>query len=169
MDYTDQAGDRHIETFAKKKDADSRHDAVRQDVRKGIHVAASKSITVAEAGERWLADAANRLERATCKTYAEHVNIHIVPLLGRTKLSEISVPVIAQFKKNLLAKKVKPPLIRKIVVRSARSSPTRRRTVLPLTTPCAISVATRSRANEAGAASQAQAQDRRRHPHQGGG
>ena len=44
------------------------------------------------------------------------MNIHIVPLLGRTKLSEISVPVIAQFKKNLLAKKVKPPLIRKIVV-----------------------------------------------------
>ena len=51
-----------------------------------------------------------------CKTYAEHVNLHIVPLLGRTKLSEISVPVVAQFKKNLLAKKVKPSLIRKIVV-----------------------------------------------------
>ena len=116
VDYTDQAGDRHIETFAKKKDADARHDAVRQDVRKGVHVAASKSVTVTEASERWLADASQRLERATCKTYAEHVNLHIVPLLGRLKLSEISVPVVAQFKKNLLAKKVKPQLIRKIVV-----------------------------------------------------
>ena len=85
-------------------------------MKKGVHVAPSKSITVAAAANRWLDDAAKRLERATVKTYAEHVNLHIAPLLGRLKLSEVSVPVVAQFKKNLLAKKVKPPLIRKIVV-----------------------------------------------------
>ena len=40
VDYTDQAGERHIETFDRKKDADARHADVRVDVKKGIHVAA---------------------------------------------------------------------------------------------------------------------------------
>ena len=33
VDYTDMQGDRHVETFAKKKDADARHAEVRVDVR----------------------------------------------------------------------------------------------------------------------------------------
>src|SRR5262249_37191470 len=32
VDYADQDGDRHIRTFAKKKDADAYHDTVRVDV-----------------------------------------------------------------------------------------------------------------------------------------
>ncbi len=117
VDYTDQAGDRHIETFKKKKDADARHDEVRQSVRKGVHVAGSKSITVAEAGKRWTDEAeADGLERATVKTYREHVNLHIVPLVGRMKLSEISVPVVSQFKKELRKRGRSPALVRKVVV-----------------------------------------------------
>ena len=56
------------------------------------------------------------LERATVKTYREHVSLHIVPFLGRHKLSEITVPVVSQFKKDLREKGRKPPMIRKIVV-----------------------------------------------------
>ena len=54
VDYTDQHGERHIETFAKKKDADAHHATVKVDVRKGVHTAASKSITVGQAAENWL-------------------------------------------------------------------------------------------------------------------
>ena len=54
VDYTDQHGERHIETFAKKKDADAYRATVTVDVRKGVHTAASKSIKVAEAAESWL-------------------------------------------------------------------------------------------------------------------
>lgn len=54
VDYTDQHGGRHIETFAKKKNADAYRATVMVDVRKGVHTAASKSITVAEAAESWL-------------------------------------------------------------------------------------------------------------------
>ena len=50
VDYVDQQGERHIETFAKKKDADARHAEVKVDVRAGVHVAPSKSVTVKEAG-----------------------------------------------------------------------------------------------------------------------
>src|SRR6476469_2817317 len=45
VDYYDQAGERHIETFDRKKDADARHATVKIDVSKGIHVAASGSCT----------------------------------------------------------------------------------------------------------------------------
>lgn len=51
VDYVDQQGDRHIETFARKKDADDYHNQVGHDVKKGVHTAPSKSITVAEAAE----------------------------------------------------------------------------------------------------------------------
>ena len=47
VDYVDGGG-RHIETFAKKKDADARHAVVKVDISTGVH-GASK-LTVAEAG-----------------------------------------------------------------------------------------------------------------------
>jgi integrase len=54
VDYVDQEGDRHIETFDLKKDADAYHDEVRINVRKGTHTAPSKSLTVAEAAQAWI-------------------------------------------------------------------------------------------------------------------
>lgn len=54
IDYVDQQGDRHIKTFAKKKDAEKRHASVAVDVDRGTHTAASKSITVAQAAQDWL-------------------------------------------------------------------------------------------------------------------
>ena len=36
-DYTDQAGDRHVKTFGRKKDADAWHDEVRVEVKAGVH------------------------------------------------------------------------------------------------------------------------------------
>jgi len=87
VDYTDRQGERHIETFDKKKDADARHSEVKVDVRAGVHVAPSKSVTVKEAGKSWIATAeAAGLERATIKQYKEHVDQHIVPFIGTVKL-----------------------------------------------------------------------------------
>ena len=55
VDYFDQDGDRHIQTFARKKDADAYHDRSRSTCVQGIHTAASKSITVAQAADDWIA------------------------------------------------------------------------------------------------------------------
>jgi integrase len=117
VDYVDAQGERHIETFTKKKDADARHAEVTVNVRKGIHVASSKSITVAEAAKRWADEAeAGGLERATVRTYRQHIDLHIVPLIGRMKITEITVPVVAKFKTQLRDKKRSPQMIKKIVV-----------------------------------------------------
>jgi integrase len=56
VDYADGQGERHIETFERKKDADARAAQVKVDVGKGVHVAPNKSPTVAQAGAKWLAD-----------------------------------------------------------------------------------------------------------------
>jgi integrase len=54
VDYVDQQGDRHIETFARKREADAYSQQVGVDVRTGTHTPVSKSITVAQAAEDWI-------------------------------------------------------------------------------------------------------------------
>src|SRR4051794_27406301 len=84
VDYSDQQGDRHIETFSRKKEADEFHDSVRVDVRQGTHTPHSKSITIAEAGERWIKTGENnQIERTTLDQYRQHLDQHIVPNIGR--------------------------------------------------------------------------------------
>ena len=116
VDYTDQQGERHIETFERKKDADARHAEVRVDVKAGVHVAPSKSVTVKEAGVSWIVAAeAHGLERATVKQYREHVDQHIVPFIGALKLSEISAAVVRKFEDRLRGQGRSPAMVRKIV------------------------------------------------------
>jgi integrase len=115
VDYIDQRGDRHIETFARKKDADDYQATVKVDVRKGTHTAPSKSPTVEEAAARWLAEVdARNVERATTKQYKEHVNLHILPLIGRTRLSTITPERVEAFRDELLAR-LSRPLARKVL------------------------------------------------------
>jgi integrase len=116
VDYGDQQGERHIETFDKKKDADARHAEVKVDVRAGVHVAPSKSITVREAGASWIKAAESAgLERATVKQYREHVDQHIVPFIGAVKLSEISAQTVRKFEDALREERRSPAMVRKII------------------------------------------------------
>ena len=91
VDYVDQDGSRHIQTFDRKKDADAYHATVRVDVRQGIHTPQNKSITVAEAAEDWIkfVELEGR-ERSTVDQYRQHVDTHIVPRIGREKLANLT-------------------------------------------------------------------------------
>ena len=116
VDYTDRQGERHIETFDKKKDADARHAEVKVDVRAGVHVAPSKSITVKEAGKSWIAAVeAAGLERATLKQYKEQVDQHIVPFIGTVKLSDLSAQAVRKFEDRLREEGRSPAMVRKVV------------------------------------------------------
>src|SRR5215813_8264535 len=91
VDYRDQHGDRHIKTFAKKRDADAHHAIVGAAVRAGTHTADSKSVTVAKAAELWLEScAAAGLERTTMVAYRQHADLHIMPVLGPLRLSQLT-------------------------------------------------------------------------------
>jgi integrase len=102
VNYTDQAGARRLKSFDRKKDADAFAGAVSVDVRSGVHVPDSQSITVAEAAQLWLASAdAAGLERSTREQYRRHVKLHIVPLIGAVKLTQLTVPAARAFEDRL--------------------------------------------------------------------
>jgi integrase len=117
VDYADQDGNRHIETFEKKKDADAHHATVKVDVRKGVHTASSKSITIAEAGAKWITSGENNgLERATLESYQQHLTRHIVPCLGSVKMSRLTLPMVRDFKDKLHANGCSTAMIKRVVV-----------------------------------------------------
>jgi integrase len=114
VDYVDQRGDRHIKTFAKKRDADAHHAIVGAAVRAGTHTADSKSITVAKAAELWLEScAAAGLERTSIDAYRQHVDLHIVPILGALRLSQLTVPLVRGFVDRLRRDGRSPAMVRK--------------------------------------------------------
>jgi integrase len=103
VDYVDQHGERHIETFGLKKDADAREAQVSVDVEKGIHTAASKSMTVAQAAEDWISFSEGEgLERSTVDQYRSHLTHHILPRLGNEKLARLTSPRINNFRDELI-------------------------------------------------------------------
>ena len=108
--YTDAGGKRRLRTFDRKKEAEAFAGAVGVDVRRGIHVPDSQSVTVAEAARLWLEGAAN-LERTTLVQYETHVNLHIVPLIGAVKLSQLTVPMVRGFEDKLAATR-SPAMVR---------------------------------------------------------
>lgn len=91
---------RHVKFFAKKKDADAFHAQVRVDVSKGVHVPASKSITVEAAGRNWI-DSCADLERTTVDGYQQHLNLHINPYLAGIKLSALTVAIVRDWQDKL--------------------------------------------------------------------
>lgn len=102
IDYADQAGDRHIRTFDRKKDADKFHAKVSVDVDAGIHTAPSKSITVAEAAEDWIRSAElEGREATTVAQYRQHAQ-HIVGRIGNVKLANLTTPGLNKFRDDLL-------------------------------------------------------------------
>lgn len=91
---------RHLRTFERKKDADVFHAQVRVDIGKGVHVPASKSITVEKAGQQWI-DACADLERTTRDGYQQHLTLHIVPYLGAVRLSALNVAIVRDWQDKL--------------------------------------------------------------------
>jgi integrase len=112
--YTDQAGKRRIRSFDRKREADDFHATVSTDLRSGLHVPDSQSIMVAEAGRLWLHSCeANGLERTTLEVYRQHLVHHIIPLIGATKLSRLTLPMVRAFEDKLRIDR-SPAMVRKI-------------------------------------------------------
>jgi len=117
VDYVDQSGTRRLKTFAKKKEADEYEDATKVAVRRGEHVAESATVTVKEAGEKWITSGeAAGLERTTLDQYRQHLHLHIAPFIGRDKLSKLTVPFIRAFQDRLREQGRSPAMVRRVTV-----------------------------------------------------
>jgi integrase len=112
--YTDQGGKRRARSFERKRDAEAFHATVSVDVRRGLHIPESQSIMVAEAARIWLgACESSGLEPTTIAAYRQHVDLHIIPLLGAVKLSTLTAPMARAFE-DRLRKDRSPAMVRKV-------------------------------------------------------
>ncbi|MFC1455736.1 tyrosine-type recombinase/integrase [Microvirga arabica] len=102
-DYRDAAGNRRHKQFRKKGEADAFLVTVRSQLAAGTHTPDSASITVEEAAGLWLERCRrDMLEATTIRQYRAHVNLHIVPRIGATKLSRLTTPAVNAFADQLL-------------------------------------------------------------------
>jgi len=117
VNYTDGAGKRRLKTFKRRRDAERFEDVVGVGVRAGLHVPDSQSVTLAEAGKLWLTSCETaELERATLVDYRRHLELHIIPLLGAVKLSQLTAPAIRAFADALRKGRTSPAMVRKLRV-----------------------------------------------------
>lgn len=116
VNYSDQEGKRRLKTFDRKCDANDYHTTVAIDIKNGIHTPDSASVTVAKAGELWLAECeAAKLECSTLRSYKSTLRKHIIPLIGAVKLSVLTAPHIRAFKNQLRTSGRSPATVRKTI------------------------------------------------------
>lgn len=101
-DYLDANGKRRRKMFDRRKDADSFLAGAKVEVKAGMHVPDSETITVQEAGRLWLkSGGAIGLERSTIDQRRTHLDLHIIPFIGDTKLNKATVPWVRSFQDQL--------------------------------------------------------------------
>lgn len=116
-DYVDAQGKRRRKMFARKKEAEAFLLTARGEVRDGVHVPDSDTVTVAEAGQLWLqSGAAAGLERTTLDQRRQHLELHIAPMIGATKLNRLTVPAVRAWQDQLRAAGRSPAMIKRATV-----------------------------------------------------
>src|SRR5438132_13208975 len=69
--------------------------------------------TVARAAELWLESCeAAGLERTTMERYRQHANLHVIPVLGALRLSQLTVPLVRGFEDRLRRDGRSPVMVR---------------------------------------------------------
>ena len=117
VDYADTAGTRRQKTFERKKEADTFAATATIEIRDGVHVADSDSTTVTKAGNLWISASEKAgLERSTTDQYRQHLDLHISPFIGATKLSALNIPTARAFEDKLIEQGRSPAMVRKILV-----------------------------------------------------
>ena len=117
VDYRDARGVRRLKSFTRKKEADAFAATAHVEIREGVHVADSASVTVQAAGDLWIASAeAAGLERSTLAQYRAHLKLHVGPFIGSLKLSALNVPTIRAFEDRLRDEGRSAVMRRKVLV-----------------------------------------------------
>jgi len=115
VDYVDQMGRRRSKQFARKKDAEAFLHQAQAEVRQGTHTVGRESVTVAQAAQNWLADRGRaNLEPTTLAAYEQHVRLHIVPLCGNVRLSELTAPRVEGFL-NSWSESLSPAMTKRVL------------------------------------------------------
>jgi integrase len=121
--YVDAAGNRRSQNFPTAKEAKAFLLTVGNELRQGVHTPTSTSPTVGEVAEMWIAHCERRqLEPMTILNYRAHIDLHIAPFLGETKLSAVTPTTVHTFTDQLHEAGRSADMIRRVVVSWAASS-----------------------------------------------
>jgi hypothetical protein len=116
VDYIDQHGSRRLKTFATRKAADDWKTTALHEVKQGTHTPASVSKTIGDAWQEWIDDCeASGLEKSTVRQRRQHLNHHVKPFIGGTKLSDLTTPIVYDFDRNLREAGRSLPMRRKVI------------------------------------------------------
>jgi integrase len=114
--YVDAAGERRFKMFERKADAQAWLVETSHDLSRGLHTPGSISPTVKVAAALWIKRCnEKKLEAMTIKGYEEHVDLHIVPFIGATKLVELTTPAASAFADQLRETGRSAAMIKKVV------------------------------------------------------
>jgi integrase len=114
--YTDGAGKRRAKLFDRKSDGEAWLVETSHDLKRGIHTPAGVSPTVKEAGALWIKRCREkRLEQSTLLSYDVHLRLHVLPLIGGRKLSELTVPAVNAFADQLREAGRSPEMIKRVM------------------------------------------------------
>ena len=101
-EWRDLKGKKRLKTFKTKKQAQDFESTTRIDIKNGTHIADGDSLTVAQAGELWLATCEeDGLKRSSIARNRSHLELHINPRIGPTRLNKITVAAVRAFSDRL--------------------------------------------------------------------
>ena len=110
VSYTDLSGKRPQEQFRTKKEADARREEIEAELKSGVHVSASNSITINQATDEYLAHCNwrhrsgtddEKMSRNTLECYQIIANKHIRPFLGLQTLGRLTSPAVQKWADSL--------------------------------------------------------------------
>lgn len=106
VDYRDAGGKRRSKQFTRKRDAETWRTTAAWQVAQGVHTPDSQSVTIAHAASDWLRRAEREgLEEVTRRSYESRYRIHIEPKLAAVKLSRLTMPMVEEFRDELVEEK----------------------------------------------------------------
>lgn len=97
--YRDAENKRRFKDFISEPEAKRFQAQVTIDVLDGNHVSRNQTMTVSDAGKRWIDDitAAKELEASSVQDYDRTLRLHISPLIGKVKLTDLDETEIRAF------------------------------------------------------------------------
>jgi integrase len=104
VDYVDQHGDRHTQTFSTRRAAAAWATQAEHEVAAGTHSPLTGSATVAEAFLMWIENCVDEgLEHGTIRQRRQHLKHHVAPFIGAVTLAELTLPRVNHFVTQLRA------------------------------------------------------------------
>jgi integrase len=97
VDFRDQHGRRHWDSFRTKKEAEDRYSERVQDVRGGTYINAATLPTFAEVAAGWL-DVKRDHPASTFNFWRTHVDLHLLPAFGDYRIDHVALARIEQFR-----------------------------------------------------------------------